>query len=805
LSATAGRRADLGALGALAGLVTLLFHDVVFSGRVLFERDIGTYFIPFAEILRRMAREGTWPLWDPYLAFGHPLLANPQFEVFYPFTWLLPLLAPWTYYNAFVLFHSLFTAVGVYLLCRTLGLGRAASFAGAGVWVSSGPWLSLVSVWHHLAGAAWMPWVLLATERLLRSPSLRRAMWLGAAAGAQLLAASADMALLTWVASALCVLGRLVSDSRGTRRQVIAFFALAAAIALGLAAAQWIPTAAAAATAARRSISEADRTFWSVHPLFLLQTLVPVPFKEIALGPIAEERLFESREPFLFSLYLGLPAAALVAAAAADRRTPWRRFAFALLVLGVLGALGRYTPAYRFFTIVFPPLTLVRYPMKAMALVALFWAVLAAAGLEASRRGGRAARVAVVVAGLGAVAALALAAACRSGPTWLEGWVQPPAAETLAQALAPATNRLGATAALAFIVAALIALAQRLPQLPVAALMAGCVVADLVAMHAGLNVTAPREVYSVPPAALPLLAGRPFSRVYTEDYMNPSRIPEVARMEPRRIAAFDAGAPPPWVVAVAYRMYPFPTLLGSWGIEGSYDTDLQSFFPPHLGLMTRLLHAAEGQPAHQRLLQIGAVDRVLSLHAQGYEGLTLLTQLPSPFRGAIHVFAVSGSVPRSYVVARARRAEGMAAVAAILADDFQMLDEVVLSMEPLATPPRSIPEPPVAIPTGERGSSRIVSWRPDFVRVEADAAADGYLVLVDTYDADWRATVDGRAAPILRANVAFRAVAVTRGHHTVDFKYRPRSVAWGLGIAALTLAGLLATLAASRYRRPTAA
>ncbi len=206
-----GLRADLGALGALAALVTVLFHDVVFSGRVLFERDVQTYFIPFAEILQRLARERIWPLWNPYLAFGQPLLANPQFEVLYPFTWLLALLAPWTYYSGFVVFHSLFAAVGIYLLCRTLGLGVAAAFAGAGVWVSSGPWLSLASNWLHLAGAAWMPWVLLATERLLRARSTRSAIGLGAAAGLQLLAGSADMALLAWVASGLRLLGPVVS------------------------------------------------------------------------------------------------------------------------------------------------------------------------------------------------------------------------------------------------------------------------------------------------------------------------------------------------------------------------------------------------------------------------------------------------------------------------------------------------------------------------------------------------------------------------------------------------------------------
>ncbi|TMB24176.1 MAG: YfhO family protein, partial [Deltaproteobacteria bacterium] len=49
----------------------------------------------------------------------------------------------------------------------------------------------------------------------------------------------------------------------------------------------------------------------------------------------------------------------------------------------------------------------------------------------------------------------------------------------------------------------------------------------------------------------------------------------------------------------------------------------------------------------------------------------------------------------------------------------------------------------------------------------------------------WRAYVDGQPATLHRANLAFRAVAVPAGQHTVAFRYEPRSVRVGLVLTAL--------------------
>src|SRR5204863_5105485 len=61
------------------------------------------------------------------------------------------------------------------------------------------------------------------------------------------------------------------------------------------------------------------------------------------------------------------------------------------------------------------------------------------------------------------------------------------------------------------------------------------------------------------------------------------------------------------------------------------------------------------------------------------------------------------------------------------------------------------------------------------VELRVRARRPGYVVLGDTYYPGWRATVDGHSVPIRAANVAFRAVAVPAGAHSVRFDYRPLS------------------------------
>ena len=71
------------------------------------------------------------------------------------------------------------------------------------------------------------------------------------------------------------------------------------------------------------------------------------------------------------------------------------------------------------------------------------------------------------------------------------------------------------------------------------------------------------------------------------------------------------------------------------------------------------------------------------------------------------------------------------------------------------------------------GEVRFVSYRNTEIIVDAHSQEGGYVVLNDIWHPWWYAEVDGKDAPILRANVMFRAVHIPAGNHRVRFRFRP--------------------------------
>ena len=69
--------------------------------------------------------------------------------------------------------------------------------------------------------------------------------------------------------------------------------------------------------------------------------------------------------------------------------------------------------------------------------------------------------------------------------------------------------------------------------------------------------------------------------------------------------------------------------------------------------------------------------------------------------------------------------------------------------------------------------------------VETDAAMPAYLVLADTFDPGWSATLDGHPTPIFPAYLAFRAVYLPGGSHSIVFTYRPAGFVPGLWLTGI--------------------
>jgi hypothetical protein len=311
------------------------------------------------------------------VGFGSPLLADATFQLAYPPTWLALALPPAAQFKLFAIGHCLFAAAGAAALARRLGLGWTAAGVAGGAYAMSGPVLSAVSLFHHYAGAAWLPWLLAALEGLVRRPGVASALWLGLAGGAQILAGSGDLCL----AGALLGTGRLVWHLvRGRPRQgrVLALAgsgAGAAALALALGAVQWLPTAEKAREGFRTVQDPRTSAYWSLHPASLADLAVPrlvttcrragfpgALFEAAAASPgVLSPRPSDSRA---CGLGLGAPGA-------------WPPPAGAGLLFFLVAALGRTLPPP-------PPLGLPGFgdalPQKLLWPAALCAAVLAAVG-----------------------------------------------------------------------------------------------------------------------------------------------------------------------------------------------------------------------------------------------------------------------------------------------------------------------------------------------------------------------------------------------------------------------------------------
>jgi len=780
-------RGDAWALAGLAVVVVFLFQDVVLRGRVLYERDIHIAWHGLVESFVRCVASGSWPVWDPYTSFGRPFLANPATQVLYPWTWLNMVAPPALAYTIYVVGHLLLSGIGLYLLARRLELSRIAAFVGSAIWVGSGPLLSTVNFWNHLAGAAWMPWVVLAADGALRSPGYGRSLTAGAAVAAQMLAGSPDMCLMTGAVIALHAVTFLFPRPRAFRP--VRSLLLAMVFALGLSAVVWIPAVESARNSGRWEMSEGSRAAWSLHPANLLQVVLPLLPGDFPASGLVRQTLFDRPDPFLVSLYVGLPAVALAAASFAGARPPWV-FGFVTLAASIL-ALGRHTWVYSLAAQLMPPLTILRYPSKAMVPAAFAGALLCAHGLDAWRRHDAARsrpwRLLVVIpAFLGA--GLAWSATCLAlhPGTWNAGLLEAPrAGGSLEEAIAPAVRKLFA-AGLLSTATALLALGRlHWPQRADATArgVAILAVAGLAWVHRDLHATAPAEFYGQRPPIVDVLEKDRASRIYVFEYHSRVIGKAYRRQTPPDI--FSAGPRSPLEAAYGLQAYLIPHTGSRWGLFGSYESDLYSLFSPQLRSLALVLRAAEETPLHDRLLRIGSVDHVVALHQEGLEGLQEVAVLPSPFTAPIRVFRVPAPLPRAYAVSGARIADGPDAYRTLADPSFDPAGEVVLAE---GREERAV---------GRAGAARILDLRHDRVRIAADLDRDGHVVLVDSYDPGWKATVDGESAPVLRANAAFRAVRVAEGRHVVEMVYRPMSMMAG---AALSTAAVLIGLAAGVAR-----
>ncbi|MEI9959679.1 MAG: YfhO family protein [Limisphaerales bacterium] len=106
-------------------------------------------------------------------------------------------------------------------------------------------------------------------------------------------------------------------------------------------------------------------------------------------------------------------------------------------------------------------------------------------------------------------------------------------------------------------------------------------------------------------------------------------------------------------------------------------------------------------------------------------------------------------------------------------DEVNLKTLADLNFDPAKTVLISTPQKDLsAVATNENsGTVEFKSYAPKHIVFTAQAALPSVLLLNDKYDPNWRVTVDGQPAELLRCNFIMRGVYLTPGQHTVEFQF----------------------------------
>jgi hypothetical protein len=107
------------------------------------------------------------------------------------------------------------------------------------------------------------------------------------------------------------------------------------------------------------------------------------------------------------------------------------------------------------------------------------------------------------------------------------------------------------------------------------------------------------------------------------------------------------------------------------------------------------------------------------------------------------------------------------------------------------------------VANGDRGPRwSLEGFGPNTVTLAVTTPRDVVLMHLDNYDRFWTARIDGRAAPVHRANFTFKALFIEAGDHSVTLAYDPWPIkaAWAAFYSLLAAGLAIAALAARRSR-----
>jgi hypothetical protein len=234
----------------------------------------------------QLLRQGVLPLWNPGLFGGMPLLASINTGALYPPNWIFALFSPGLAMNLVVITTFHLALCGTYLYGRAVKLSRTGALIAGTAFAFGGYLVMSLGQTSNIATAAWLPWVLLAIEKLYQ-----RVTWRWVALGASFVALQffAGVPQITWytllVTGAYFLYSVVIRKQLQPRRRFISAAIVMAVCGALLAAAQLLPLRELQLQGGRAAISYEYFSAFSFPPQQMISLVFPFFFGGATFAP----------------------------------------------------------------------------------------------------------------------------------------------------------------------------------------------------------------------------------------------------------------------------------------------------------------------------------------------------------------------------------------------------------------------------------------------------------------------------------------------------------------------------------------
>jgi hypothetical protein len=735
---------------------------------------------------------GHFPLWNPYLFGGLPFVAAMHGDIFYP-TFILRALMPTDLAMSLAFALHLFLAgLFTYLFLRVAGLSFFASLVGGVAYMLSGIVAGLAAPGHDgkLYVSAIFPLALWLLTHGVRDG--RRWAWgvLAIAVGLAVLSPHPQLLQYMLLASGSYALYLAISEARagridrGTAIRRLAFALGAVVLGMAIGAIQFLPVQQYVPWSPRAGGRGYDfATSFSFPPEELINTYLP-QFSGLLTAYWGRNLIHFHSE------YLGVVALFLAGAGLGAAKTRgFVRFWIGVLIIGLLWALGRYTPFYHLVYALVPGSKFFRAPSTIFYLVAFSVAVLAAYGMERvlAREIGMRYAVGWLIGGV-VVALLATAGVFTNLGISL---VASMGRDGMVQANAGAVT-MGAWRSFLFVLVAALVLMSfingRLNVVVAGCLLTAATAADLWSIE--------RRYWMFSQPAKVLYATNPVI-----DYIKAQD-----KIEPGRVYGFP--------LALGYALH--DPMFGYDGFMIHRVREVAGYHGNELGRYEMLIHSSDlGVPKPEEAAHILLAPNIARLTNLKYF-VTNTDQLPQPLAGltkvvgpvedaagsTIYLYRMPGENPPAWVARAILKAPDDQVLAAVMDSSFNPASMALFDTSAAVQAQQLTAQPP---PLDLK--AHITHYEPGRITVHLDAPAPAgsALMVSENYYPGWQATVDGKPATIGRADFTLIGVELPAGARDIELTFHSSVYEVGKTITlvalALSVALILVGIAAERRRR----